>query len=261
MNNSLIILGIHRIIFVGKTEYPERQTVFSSKRLHYHEMIFQFSGKTKVFFNNEELTTCANTIRYLPEGECKKYVIDQKEGPEYIDIFFSSNVPLSKNAFVMPAKSEKIATLFKKIFTVWVQKNEGYYFECISILYKIIAEMQKTSYIPDSQFEKIKPAIDYIQNNFLSKEIITAEKLSLVCGISYSYIKRIFALKFKISPKRYILQLKMNYACDLLLDGSRSVSQIAEMCGFSDIYYFSHQFKKEFGLSPKDFIEKYKSSK
>ena len=111
------------------------------------------------------------------------------------------------------------------------------------------------------QFQKIKPAIEYIHNNFLSNEKITAEKLTQLCGISYAYIKRIFSLKYKLSPKRYILQLKMNYACDLLRYTEHTVSQVAELCGYNDVYTFSHQFKVEFGSSPINFQKKYQSSK
>ena len=261
MNNSLIVYDINRIILVSKHEYPENRTVFSSKELYYHELIYHFSGTSTVFFNNERLMIKPNVIRFLPKGDCNKYVVERSEGGECIDICFSSNLPLSDKAFVFEVQNEKIATLFKKIFSRWVQKSEGYYLECISILYKILAEMQKKTYLPENLFEKIKPAIDFIQHNFLSQDTITAEKLVSLCGISYSYIKRIFALKFNISPKRYILQLKMNYACDLLRHGEHTISQISEICGYSDIYTFSHQFKTEFGLSPTDFIKKYKSSK
>ena len=258
---KFIIYDINRIILVDKNEYLEKRTVFSAKQLLYHELIYHFSGEAMVYFNQEKLYTPPNTIRYLPIGNCERYIVDRSEKGECIDICFSSNIPLAKTAFVVNVKNEKIATLFKRIFSVWVRKDEGYYLECISLLYKILAEMQKTSYIPDSQYEKIKPVIEYIQNNFLNQEIITAQQLVSLSGISYSYIKRLFALKYKVSPKRYILQLKMNYACDLLRHNQHSISRIAEICGYSDIYSFSHQFKTEFGLSPTEFIKKYKSSK
>jgi AraC-like DNA-binding protein len=184
------------------------------------------------------------------------------EGTECIDVYFQTDRPVCDHALeISPLKKEKVRSLFTKIFTRWVGKDEGYYFECISLLYKILAEMQKITYLPNQQFNKLKPAIDYIHNNFLSQEPITAGTLAQICGISYSYIKRLFALKYKLSPKRYILQLKMNYACDLLQHGEHTVSQIADLCGYTDVYTFSHQFKIEFGVSPTQFIKKYKSSK
>lgn len=261
MNNDLIIYGINKIVFVGENEYNEVRTTFKSKNLKSHELIYNFIGEATVYFNNQIFITKPNQIRYLPKGECTKYIVDRKTKGECIDIFFTSNVPLDENAFVVPIKNEKISQLFKKIFSVWVQKDEGYYLECLSILYKILSEMQKTTYLADKQFEKIKPAVEYIENNFLNKETISSQKLVSLCNISYSYIKRLFNLKYMISPKRYILQLKMKYACKLLQHGEYSVSEIADICGYSDIYTFSHQFKREFGLSPIGFTKKYKSSK
>ena len=261
MKEKFMIQDIDNIIFVGRGEYLEKRIKFQQKKLWHHELIYHFSGSATVYFNKQQLKTSSNTIRYLPEGTCEKYIVEQQEPQESIDIFFSSSIPLAESAFVIDVKNEKISMLFKKIFSVWVQQSEGYYFECISILYKILAEMQKKRYVPDNQFRKIKPAIDYIQDNFLNKELITAEKLVSLCGISYSYIKRLFSLKYKISPKRYILQLKMHYASSLLRYENHTVSQIAELCGYSDVYTFSHQFKIEFGLSPTEFMKKYKSSK
>jgi AraC-like DNA-binding protein len=164
-------------------------------------------------------------------------------------------------AETMLVKNEKVGALFKKLFLKWVQKDEQYYFECISLLYKIFAELRKTQYVSSVQYDKIKPAIDYVHENFLSSEHITAEKLSELCGVSYSYVKKLFMKKFKVSPKRYVISLKMNYASELIKYGEHSVSKIAEMCGYTDIYAFSHQFKKEFGLSPSEFVKKYVSSR
>ena len=79
-------------------------------------------------------------------------------------------MPIVDTAFVLKLKqSEKIKSLFKKIFAVWVAKSDGYYFECVSIIYKIFAELQKKNYIPENQFLAIKPAIDYIGKHFLDK--------------------------------------------------------------------------------------------
>ena len=56
--------------------------------------------------------------------------------------------------------------------------------------------------------------------------------------------------KYGVSPKRYIIQLKINYACDLLKSGDYSVKETAEMSGFEDLYFFSRQFKEYMGMSP-----------
>ena len=146
------------------------------------------------------------------------------------------------------------------MFAIWVSKNDGYYFECISLLYKIFAEMQKQNYIPQNQYNLIKPAIKYIEDNFL-KGKISVPYLSDKCGISEVYLKKLFIKKFGIPPTKYTIQLKINHACDLLRSKQYSVSQVAELCGYDNVYYFSRQFKEYVGTSPSVFVEKYISSK
>ena len=261
MNNKFSIIDINRIILVGKDEYKEKVTSFSKNSNCKNELIYHLSGKSIVVFNGKQLETTEDTIRFLPAGEINEYTVDRIERGECIDIVFDTNMPITDEAFVLKLKqSEKIKSLFKKIFAVWVAKEDGYYFECVSLIYKIFAELQKKNYIPENQFVSIKPAIDYIESHFLEKKI-TSEELTACCKISYPYIKKLFIKKFGIPPIKYSIQLKINYSCDLLKSELYTISQIAEICGYNDIYFFSRQFKEYMGLSPTDFINKYKSSK
>ena len=260
MNNKFAITDIKRVILVGKDEYKETVTTFKHN-LCSNELIFKLSGESTVFFNGKQLDVKKDTIRFLPQGEIHEYIVKRKEHGECIDVCFDTDVPVANEAFVLKLnQNEKIKSLFKKIFSVWVAKGDGYYFECVSIIYKIFAELQKKNYIPESQFNSIKPAIDYIEKHFLDKKI-TAEELTLCCTISYPYIKKLFIKKFGVPPIKYSIQLKINYACDLLKSEVYTISQISEICGYNDIYFFSRQFKEYMGLSPTDFINKYKSSK
>ena len=260
MNNKFAITDIKRVILVGKDEYKETITSFTNKTCS-NELIFHLSGESTVFFNGKQLDVKKDTIRFLPQGEIHEYIVKRKERGECIDIFFNTDIPVKNEAFVLKLnQSEKIKSLFKKIFSVWVAKGDGYYFECVSIIYKIFAELQKKNYIPESQFNSIKPAIDYIEKHFLDKKI-TAEELTLCCTISYPYIKKLFVKKFGVPPIKYSIQLKINYACDLLKSELYTISQIAEICGYNDIYFFSRQFKEYVGISPTKFLNKYKSSK
>lgn len=260
MNYDFYITGISRIIYVGKYEYDEVTTSFETE-LKSNELIFHFSGDATVFFNDKTLTTCENTIRYLPKGRPEKYIVERRKQGDCILVCFDTNTTVSAEAFTMTVQnSVAVKNLFKKIFSVWVSRNDGYYFECISILYKIFAELQKQNYIPENQYKNITPAIEYIEENFL-KEKISIEFLAQKCEISSSYLKKLFIKKFGISPVKYIIQLKINHACDLLQSELYTITQIAEICGYDNIYYFSRQFKEYVGITPTEFLNKYKSSK
>ena len=261
MNFDFLITDIHRVIMVGKEEYPEQITVFKSRRLVYNEMIFQISGTSKVFFNGKELYTAPGTVRFLPSGECSEYRVERMDRGECIDVFFSTDRPIADEAFVLDlSKRESIAPLFKKLFCAFVAKDEGYRFECISLLYKILAELQKTTYIPESRFKFLKPALDIIQRDFLQADI-RAASLAAAAGISESYLKRLFSERFGVPPKKYIIQMKLRHAAELLRLERYTVTQVAHLCNFSDVYFFSRQFKEYMGLTPTQFVKKYRSSK
>ncbi len=260
MTEDFVITRINRVILVGKQEYKEAKTLFDHN-LESNELIFHFSGQATVYFNGKVLETEAGVVRFLPKGKNTQYTIHRKERGECIDIFFDTDRPISESAFTLKCqKSETVGNLFKKLFSLWVGKGDGYYFECISLLYKIFAELKKQNYIPEKQYRAIEPAIKYIQAHFLESKI-TVDELAVKCGISPSYLKRLFIKKFGIPPTKYIIGLKISYACDLLKSGLYNITQIADICGYTDIYFFSRQFKDYMGISPSAFIKKYKSSK
>lgn len=259
MNYNFTITGIERIVYVSRLEYPNAVTHFGTA-LGHSELIYHFSGDAVVYYDDSVLHTTKNSIRFLPDIKASRYTVVSKEPGDCIDIEFTTTPSFFEKAFVENINNKNLGILFKKIFSVWTAKDEGYYFECIGLLYKIFAEMQKKRYLPQNQFEQIRPAVEYINSRFF-KEKISAQKISELCGISYSYIKVLFYKKYGLYPKQYIVHLKVNYACDLLSRGSYSVVQTASMCGYEDTNFFSRQFKEHVGISPTQFRDKYKSSK
>ena len=121
-------------------------------------------------------------------------------------------------------------------------------------MYDILSEIEKIDmyYLPEKKYSIIKPAIEYIDNNFLSGDI-DCSFLSDLCGVSYSYFKRLFIMKFQLSPIKYITKKRISYACDLLVSNTYSVSDIAFMTGYGDVYYFSRVFKECTGMSPTEY--------
>ncbi len=75
-------------------------------------------------------------------------------------------------------------------------------------------------------------------------------------GMSYSKFRVLFKEQTGYAPREYENLIKLNRACDLLRSGQYSVSQIAEELGYSSIYYFSRAFKKQFGKSPRDWLDR-----
>jgi transcriptional regulator GlxA family with amidase domain len=71
-------------------------------------------------------------------------------------------------------------------------------------------------------------------------------------GVSYSYFRREFKARTGLSPKRYQQRMRLERARRLLGSTVESLDQIAERVGFSSAFHLSAEFKKEFGLPPRD---------
>lgn len=82
MNNKFAITDIKRVILVGKDEYTETVTSFTSNKNCSNELIFHLTGESTVFFNGKQLNIEKDTIRFLPQGEIHEYIVKRKERGE-----------------------------------------------------------------------------------------------------------------------------------------------------------------------------------
>ena len=94
----------------------------------------------------------------------------------------------------------------------------------------------------------VKKMIIYIKKN-LTKPLSLSE-ISSECSVSAPYASRIFKKYMNMTVTEYINNEKLYYACELILNTSMNISEIADYLGYSDVFYFSKLFKKKFGISP-----------
>ena len=79
------------------------------------------------------------------------------------------------------------------------------------------------------------------------------EEISEKLSISRSTLFRHFKEKYKQSPKQYLEELRLNYACQQLKAGAIPIQEIAGHSGYSSVNHFIRMFKKRFGSSPQQY--------
>jgi len=82
------------------------------------------------------------------------------------------------------------------------------------------------------------------------EEKLDLDQLAAHAGMSTYHFCRSFKAAFGVSPYKYILTRRLQEAERLLACQTYSVTEVAEKCGFTDIYTFSKAFKKQFGFAP-----------
>ena len=75
-------------------------------------------------------------------------------------------------------------------------------------------------------------------------------------GFSHGHLCRIMKKEFGITPSKYITDLRLQYAANLLASTDYDILSISVQLGFSSLSHFITIFKKKYGVSP----SKYRSA-
>ena len=97
--------------------------------------------------------------------------------------------------------------------------------------------------------ESMKQAIQMNLSNPQFRILEMVERMP----VSLTQFRRMFRNDTGTTPQQYLLHLRISQAKRLLQNSTGTVTDISELCGFSDPYYFSRIFKKQTGLSPTHF--------
>lgn len=74
-------------------------------------------------------------------------------------------------------------------------------------------------------------------------------------GVSTTHLRRLFRRELACSPMEYFLSQKLTWAASMLLHTNRTVKDVAAAAGYDNQLYFSNQFKRRFGVSPRAYRE------
>lgn len=235
-------------------------------QFHWHsdiEIIHVSVGKLSLTLNDAHYTMNKGDSILVPGGVVHGAV---PEDCEYECLRFSKSMlyatPAIKNIIksrlLYPVKFSEHEGI-QKLFSVMREDNFNQ-MRLMSLLFSVIEEsIEKQSgakIISEEKIERIKPAILYIEDNFNSH--ITVADLAKECLMSSNYFIKYFKEVTDITPIDFLNRHRVEAACEMLLSG-HSVTETAFACGFNDLSYFIHMFKKEIGISPKKYVVKFRA--
>ena len=216
-----------------------------------HALFYLKKGRFKIEINGKKEIVSTGDCYILPDYiHYRRNVI---EPIEFVYVKFASNlicpynmdIPLGKVDFIDKQRFISNITALEAMLSKDDSLSAGYCEHLLlDILFQIYFENRPEHTLNEDSVchdPIVSNAITYINKNLAKKILI--DEICRSIGTNASTLNFKFRREFNQSTGQYIVRQRINKACKLLISTSYSVSEIAERCGFEDIYYFSNTFK------------------
>ena len=243
--NNIIVTDIIDVI----TVFSQKGRFEKMNNRKCYGLSFCAEGKITYTHNQKNYVSDPHHAIILPKGQ--SYTIYGNESGVFPVINFECSNFLCDTMMVLPIENVDFA------MRDFVQMKNLFLFErnrtkVISLFYNIIHDFCESAGIAGNSI--LLSAIRYLENNYSLPEL-TNKMLADQCNISEVYFRKLFTKQFDVTPRQYIIDLRINKAKQLLTDGIFKINVVSEKCGFTNPYHFSRLFKEKTGLTPTQYLQ------
>ena len=122
-------------------------------------------------------------------------------------------------------------------------------------LYRSVLELSDQQDSSKTQ-KLVELTVNYIEHYFYL-DTLTLGSIADALFINANYLSKIFKQQMNISVSEYMIHYRLQTAKTLMESNKNlRIIDVARQVGYSDPFYFSKSFKKQFGVSPSKFLER-----
>jgi AraC-like DNA-binding protein len=157
---------------------------------------------------------------------------------------------LSMDWRVMPVLYEQLTEANQHEHTRDLQLKAIMY-DFLTALVDSIPSTRSAQSSPTKQDAYVVQCMEFLHMHYC--EHITVTQLAALLGLDRKYLSALFKDAVGMPPQQYLLQYRVQKACELLETSGCTIGEIARSVGYQDSLLFSKMFKKVKGVSPKQF--------
>lgn len=201
----------------------------------------------------QSFTVLPNTVSYIPPNTQFVRKIEQPIDFHQFHMQCDGEDPVAASLLpgILPIPKEQVSAIGRSLCCAKTALCQT------EVLQHILDHILMENYLFSSQAtdpvysEDILRALHYMEAHL--SESIKLEALAKIAGLSPTGLIWKFDRQLKTTPMQYLIQLRMQLAKQLLLESDLTVTQVAEKCGYTDVYYFSNAFRQHTGINPTTF--------
>ncbi|CAA6692363.1 MULTISPECIES: response regulator transcription factor [unclassified Lentimonas] len=119
----------------------------------------------------------------------------------------------------------------------------------------ILESLPSREVVLDPALQQVEVVREKVDADFLGLDNV--DQLAAEYGFSRSVFRRLWGELCAMPPAHYLMDLKLKYACRLLVETTLPIGEIAQRVGFNDPLYFSRKFRQAFELTATAYRKKF----
>jgi len=241
--------------------------------MHHHnsfEIFYIISGEREYFIEDDFFKMKAGDLVIVPENALHRtdgkgafrFLINFSRTylEKYLSESMIKSLPIYRPTVFRPTEEQKahLLSLFKVLFARYsieggqiAAEDDPLVAGCfIEILFSIMNGIN--TYAPEDEIEgRCEEIVRYINENYAS--IASIEQIAEHFYISKYHLSHLFSASLGVGLISYLNTIKIRASAKMLESKKYSITEIATKCGFNSPSYFCKVFKREMGISPKDY--------
>ncbi|MGN0578053.1 MAG: AraC family transcriptional regulator [Ruminiclostridium sp.] len=226
-----------------------------------HQFLFTAAGSGVLVVDGKEYPQKSGSVFYLAPGKPHEYrpVSGSWETRwlvfrgEYCESLMKG-LGFEEFACAEDCNTAEMEKIFGKILSAAGDPINGGE-ETSLLIYEFILAARRAMFFPDrtesGKSDIAEKAIRYIDRNYMQD--IALETLAALSGVTVQHFCRVFRAKTLIRPLEYIARRRIAAAKALLTDTAYEIGEVGRMVGYPDRNYFSIVFRKNEGISPREY--------
>ena len=232
---------------------------------HNHmELFFIVGGRGQFLIENQLYPVDVNNLVIINPNVVHTEVSLNAQPLEYIVLgvagiqLATSDTSNGQFSILDHFESAEISGCLRNILREMEQKNTGYEDVCQAYMEILIIRLMRSTALAvpsESQMISVNRQCAvvrrYIDLHF--KEALTLEQLAEEGHMNKFYLSHAFKREFGVSPINYMISKRIEESKYLLAETDLSMTQIAQLLGFSSLSYFSQVFRRTQSVTPMEY--------
>lgn len=235
---------ITKVLSAGVVYSPKGRSMQMQRRLYYGLSFCTDGGRITYTQDGVDYVEDRAHAVLLPQGQ--SYHLRGDATGNFPVINFSTLEPLCQRITVLEVRNGdylfKCFDQMEKLFAAGGSRPK-----ILSLFYEMMHELSFSQ-----GDELLSPAMRYLYENYASFGLTNA-LLARQCRVSEVYFRKLFKEKTGLSPKQYVLNLRLQKAKRLLAEGKEKIWAVASACGFENSGHFCKSFKEQVGMTPGEY--------